>query len=78
MQWQGVKLLDPVGEALQVHWLVLPASECPDERAEKQVAARYFRCPHDPWGPAGAFVDPVVVRRSRTRVLFCQRSGLAQ
>lgn len=78
MQWHGVKLLDPVGEALQLEWLVLPANECPDETAEKRVTVRYFRRPHDPWGPGGAFVDPVTVRRTRTRVLFCQRSGLAQ
>ncbi len=45
--------------------------------AEKHVAGRYFRKPHEPWGPSLAFVLPVRVRRGRGRVLFCQESGLA-
>ena len=74
---RGVKLIDAV-ETLQLDWLVVPASVCPDKTAEQQVAGRYFRKPHKPWGPSLAFVMPVRVRRGRRRVLFCQESGLAR
>ena len=73
---RGVKVID-AAETLQVDWLVVPAQECPDARAEQHVAGRYFRKPHEPWGPSLAFVLPVRVRRGRGRVLFCQESGLA-
>ncbi len=76
MTSRGVKVID-AAEGLQLDWLVVPTSVCPDATAEQQVAGRYFRKPHEPWGPSLAFVTPVRVRRSRGRVLFCQESGLA-
>jgi hypothetical protein len=66
-----------VAETLQLDWLVVPASDCPDARAEQHLVGRYFRKPHEPWGPSLAFVLPVSIRRSRGRVLFQQKSGLA-
>jgi len=78
MRTQGVKVLDPVLETSQLDWLVVSIGECPDEAAERRVARRHFRVPHGPWGPEMAFVQPVVIRRSRRRVLFCQKSGLLQ
>ncbi len=75
MTTRGVKLLDPSVETAQLDWLVLPAHRCPDQRSEQQVIHHYFRVPHGPWAPQQAFVQPVVVRRSRRRVLFCQESG---
>ena len=76
MRTQGVKQLDPVAQTRQLDWLVLPAWECPDESAERRVAAVHFRVPHEPWGPEHAFVQQVTVRRSRRRVLFLQQSGM--
>ena len=76
MRTRGVKTGDPVTEAEQLDWLMLPATECPDPETERRIIRAYFRKPHEPWGNKGAFVLPVVIRRSRRRVLFCQRSGL--
>ncbi len=76
MRTQGFKLLDPGSETRQIDWLVLPAEQCPDATAEERIAALFFRVPHEPWGPEGAFVCPVTVRRSRRRVLFRQESGI--
>jgi hypothetical protein len=75
MRTYGVKVLDGF-ETAQLQWLVLPVSRCPDEEAEQRVAASFFKLPHEPWASPPAFVQPVVVRRSRRRVLFCQQSGL--
>ena len=75
MRTRGVKLLDPVLHTDQLDWLFIPVRDCPDATAERQIAACHFRVPHEPWGPYRAFVLPVIVRRSRRRVLFCQRSG---
>jgi len=76
MRTRGVKLLDPVLETAQIDWLVVPAEECPSEEDEGRVISSHFRKPHEPWGHSGAFVGPVRVRRNRSRVLFCQESGL--
>jgi hypothetical protein len=76
MRTQGFKLNDPVLETMQVEWLLVSAHECPNGEAERRLIARHFRIPHEPWGPDRAFVRPVLVRRSRRRVLFCQESGL--
>lgn len=76
MKTRGVKVLDPVLETSQLDWLMLPAAECPDTAAERRVIAAYFRVPHDPWGAERAFVLPVLIRRSRRRVIFYQVSGL--
>jgi hypothetical protein len=76
MRTRGVKVLDPGTETLQVDWLVVSRSECRDEARERFFVAAHFRVPHQPWAPDGAFVLPVQVRRSRTRVLFRQKSGL--
>lgn len=76
MRTRGVKVLDPVSETNQVDWLVVSADECPDEEAERFVAATHFRVPHEPWGYDGAFVQAVSIRRTRRRVLFYQESGL--
>jgi len=78
MKTQGVKVLDPVLETNQLQWLVVPARECPDNESERRVIARYFRVPHEPWGPEKAFVGPVEIRRSRHRVLFCQELGILE
>ncbi len=76
MKTQGVKLLDPVLETVQVDWLVVPAGQCRGSQEERQLISSHFRKPHEPWGPSQAFVLPVCVRRGRSRVLFLQRSGL--
>jgi len=75
MRRNGVKLSDPVGGYGQLEWMVFSAAQCPDASAEGRIINRYFRRPHEPWPPSQAFVEPVVVRRSRRRVLFRQRSG---
>ncbi len=76
MRTRGVKVCDPVLAADQLDWFVVSTTECPDTEAEQRVINAYFRRPHGPWGGKRAFVLPVTVRRSRRRVLFCQRSGL--
>jgi hypothetical protein len=76
MRTRGVKLLDPVVETVQIDWLVVPVKECSNEEDEGRLICSHFRRPHEPWGHSGAFVLPVLVRRSRRRVLFCQESGL--
>lgn len=76
MKTQGVKLIDRSTHSCQLDWLILSARECPDEATERRVVLSYFRVPHEPWAPERAFVQPVVIRRSRRRVLFCQQSGL--
>jgi hypothetical protein len=70
-------MVDPVLETTQLDWLVVSTHECPDQASEEYFVVRHFRVPHEPWGPKQAFVLPVIVRRSRRRVLFCQKSGLA-
>jgi hypothetical protein len=76
MKTRGVKVLDPVLETGQLDWLMLSTAQCPDAAAERRVIAAYFRVPHEPWGADRAFVLPVLIRRSRRRVLFYQVSGL--
>jgi len=76
MKNRGFIVFDPVLETSQLDWLVVPIRECPDAAAERRVVSQHFRVPHGPWGPDRAFVQPVIVRRSRRRVLFRQRSGL--
>lgn len=76
MRTRGVRKLDLVSESMQLDWLVLPVSQCPDEETERQIMAAHFRVPHEPWVPNRAFVAPVAVHRSRRRVLFVQQSGL--
>jgi hypothetical protein len=76
MRMRGVKSLDPVVETVQIDWLVVPANECRDDQEEGRLISAHFRRPHEPWGNSRAFVMPVRVRRSRSRVLFCQESGL--
>jgi hypothetical protein len=74
---RGIKVLDPMDEAVQIDWLVVPTAECRDADAERRLVCTYFRKPHEPWGSQHAFVMPVRVRRSRRRILFQQESGLA-
>ena len=76
MRNSGVKLLDPILDTIQTDWLVVPAEDCRDARAEERLIDSHFRRAHEPWGPSRAFVMPVRVRRSRRRVLFLQQSGL--
>jgi hypothetical protein len=76
MKTQGMKLLDPLAETVQLDWLLVSASRCRNASDEHRLICAYFRKPHEPWGPEHAFVMPVQVRRSRRRVLFCQESGL--
>ncbi|NUQ61436.1 MAG: hypothetical protein HUU20_03040 [Pirellulales bacterium] len=75
MRTNGVKILDPVLESKQLDWMVVRVEECPNEQAERQLVARHFRLPRQPAGNLRAYVEPVVVRRSRRRVLFQQASG---
>ncbi len=77
MRTQGVKVLDRVLETCQVHWLVVRAEECPDELAERRLIETHFLLPHTVWTTPRAFVEPVQIRRTRTRVLFRQHSGIA-
>jgi hypothetical protein len=76
MRTQGVKLPDPVMELVQIEWLVLPVEDCRNAETERMIVTSHFRKPHEPWEPDRAFVLPVRIRRSRSRVLFCQESGL--
>lgn len=76
MRRWGIRIVDPVEGSQQVEWLVLTIRECPDSMTEAEVIGRYFRSPHEPWAPEKAFVQPVEVRRTRTRVLFRQQVGL--
>lgn len=76
MKTRGVKLLDPMLESTQIDWLVVPAKECCSDQEECRLISTHFRKPHEPWGNSRAFVQPVRIRRSRYRVLFCQESGL--
>ncbi len=75
MRTRGVKIMDPVLENSQIDWMFVRVEECPDEQAEKEIVAAHFRLPHQPSGNMRAFVEPVVVRRSRRRILFRQASG---
>ncbi len=68
-------MLESMSGGAQIDWLVLSIRECADEIAERNVVLAHFRKPHEPWGPQRAFVEPVRIRRSRRRVLFCQESG---
>jgi hypothetical protein len=76
MRTYGVKVFDYVLDSNQVQWIVLPSRECPDHHAESRIIQSQFRVPHEPWGAPPAFVHPVIVRRSRRRVLFYQQSGV--
>jgi hypothetical protein len=76
MRNRGTRIFDQVLWTSQIQWLVVPLGECPDEDAERRIICRHFRLPHGPWGPDRAFVEPVLIRRTRRRVLFRQESGL--
>jgi len=76
MRMQGIKVLDRVLETAQVHWLLVMVEECPDEAAERRLIETHFVVPHTAWTTPRAFVEPVLVRRTRTRVLFRQHSGI--
>jgi hypothetical protein len=76
MRTSGVKLLDPVLETTQIDWLVVSADECRNAQDERMLISSHFRKPHETWHPSLAFVMPVRIRRSRSRVLFLQQSGL--
>ena len=76
MKTQGTKVIDRTLETELLEWLVVSASECPDEASEQRIIARFFRRPHATGGAMRAFVRPVQVRRSRRRVLFCQQLGI--
>ena len=75
MVTRGTKSFDPATQTRRVDWLVVSAHECPDQIAERRLIAAHFRIPHEPWAPYLAFVQPVIVRRSRRRVLFRQECG---
>ena len=77
MKTRGTKVLDYTLETAQIEWLVVSAAECPDVETESRIARTHFRVPHEAWTSPRAFVQPVSVRRSRSRVLFLQESGLA-
>ncbi|NLX95443.1 MAG: hypothetical protein GXY83_04635 [Rhodopirellula sp.] len=75
MKTRGVKILDPVSESSQMDWLLVRVEDCPNEQAEQRLVATHFRVPHQTMGHVRAFVGPVVIRRSRRRILFQQASG---
>ena len=75
MTYQGAEWLD-VTEIRQVRWLMLPAEECPNQKAEQQLARQHFLVPHATWSWPRAFVRPVTVRRTRRRVLLSQQFGV--
>jgi hypothetical protein len=77
MRKRGIKVLDRVLETRQVQWLVVSVEECPNEAAEHRIIRGHFLVPHAAWAIPAAFVEPVIVRRTRSRVLFLQRSGIA-
>ncbi len=78
MKTHGIEVLDPVLETNQLEWMVLPTRECPDQDSERRVIRSCFRLPHEEWGPIGAYVRPVQVRRGRHWVLFRQLSGIGE
>ncbi|HUT14384.1 MAG TPA: hypothetical protein VMY42_28115 [Thermoguttaceae bacterium] len=78
MRTRGMKTCDPLLGSVQIDWLVVPVGECPDDDAEGRLIRTHFRKVHEPWEPAGAFVLPVRISRSRRRVLFRQESGLLE
>ncbi|GAB4136995.1 hypothetical protein [Thermopirellula anaerolimosa] len=78
MRRSGTRILDPVLDHRQVEWRLVSAEECPDAETEADIIRRFFRTPHEPWGPHGAYVEPVEVRRTRRWVLFRQVSGLQE
>jgi len=73
---RGIKMLDRMTETCQLLWLLVPARKCPDESAERRLIRMYFPTPHGIWNSPRAFVEAVVIRRTRRRILFCQRSGV--
>ena len=76
MWGQGTRVLDRLTETSQIRWLAVSARDCADDMAEKRLVQRHFPVPHRMWSWPSAFVEPVVIRRTRRRVLFCQRLGV--
>lgn len=73
---KGVKVVDHVLDTMQIDWLLISKTDCPNPEEEHRLISSHFRKPHDPWGAEGAFVTPVSVRYGRNRILFRQESGL--
>ena len=75
VQYQGIRSLDTT-ETQQLRWLLVSSSDCPDHTAERRVKESYFLVPHGLWSWPPAFADQVSIRRTRRRILFCQRAGI--
>jgi hypothetical protein len=75
MRDRGTRILDRA-ETRQVRWLVVSADDCPGESAEQKIIRGCFPVPHAAWTWPPAFVGPVLVYRTRRRVLFRQQAGI--
>lgn len=76
MRTEGIRIVDRGVETRRIQWLVVSQKDCSDEVAEHRLALSHFLLPHARWNWPPAFVDPVVVRRTRRRVLLSQRAGV--
>ncbi len=76
MRNQGTRILDRAGETRRMQWLMVFAHECRDRAAEERLIGSHFLRPHTRWSWPPAFVDPVVVQRTRRRVFMSQISGV--
>ena len=72
MRYQGMRVLDKA-ETQQLVWLLFSTVDCPDHSAERHVEEAYFLVPHPQWSWPPAFADQVSIRRTRRRILFCER-----
>ncbi len=75
MRDRGIRILD-YAETRQVRWLLASINECRDESTERRIIRSWFLLPHAAWSCPPAFVEPVVICRSRRRVLFRQQAGV--
>ncbi len=69
----GTKQLDDIR---QIDWLIVPSNRCSSQSMVENLIACHFRIPHEPSGNDQTFVQEVVIRRSRRRILFRQESGV--
>jgi hypothetical protein len=75
MRDRGIRILDHA-ETRQVRWLLVSVEDCRDETAERQIVRSCFPLAHAAWSWPPAFVGPVVICRTRRRVLFHQQAGI--
>ena len=72
---RGMKISDHVLGHSQIDWVCVKTMDCPNDETENQMIRSYFRPTREPSGNDYGFVEPVVILRTRRRVLFYQQSG---